>query len=62
MECKGIALRDGDRVVFTDSSKPVNGSDMDIDLPGYAWDLLHIEKNLSTFIAHLCGTPTYRGR
>ena len=44
LECEGIAFRDGDRVVFTKSSKPVNGSDMDIDLPGYAWDLLPYRK------------------
>tara|TARA_R110001583_G_scaffold187345_2_gene348626 strand:- start:6423 stop:7955 length:1533 start_codon:yes stop_codon:yes gene_type:complete len=42
--CKGIAWRDGDTVVINDAESVVPQSRMDIDLPGYAWDLLPYDK------------------
>jgi len=41
---KGIAYRDGNEVRITPSEKVVPTERMDIDLPGYAWDLLPFNK------------------
>jgi len=40
----GIGYRVGSRVVLTESEKVVPQERMDIDLPGYAWDLLPFKK------------------
>ncbi|HJO77207.1 MAG TPA: radical SAM protein [Pelagibacteraceae bacterium] len=37
---KGIAYRENGNVIFTSPEKVVPNEKMDIDLPGYAWDLL----------------------
>ena len=37
---KGIAYRDNDKVIINPPEKIVPTEKMDIDLPGYAWDLL----------------------
>ena len=37
---KGIAYRKGEEIIMTDPEKIVPNDKMDIDLPGYAWDLL----------------------
>ncbi len=37
---KGIAFRDGEKIIMTPPEKVVPTKDMDKDLPGYAWDLL----------------------
>ncbi len=39
-QIKGIAFRDGDKVKINQTEKVVPNDRMDIDLPGYAWDLL----------------------
>ena len=39
-QIKGIAFRDGDKVQINQTEKVVPNDRMDIDLPGYAWDLL----------------------
>ena len=41
---KGIAYRDGDKIIMNDVESVVPNEKMDIDLPGYAWDLLPYEK------------------
>ena len=41
---KGIAYRHGDEIKMTLSEKVVPTEKMDIDLPGYAWDLLPFDK------------------
>jgi anaerobic magnesium-protoporphyrin IX monomethyl ester cyclase len=41
---KGIGYRDFDKVILTPVEKVVPQERMDIDLPGYAWDLLPYEK------------------
>lgn len=41
---KGIAYRDGDEVKINQPEKLVPRDRMDIDLPGYAWDLLPYDK------------------
>ena len=43
-EIKGIAFRDGEKVFINPSENVVPNERMDIDLPGYAWDLLPFEK------------------
>ena len=42
---KGIVWRDGNRVVINAAEEVVPTERMDIDLPGYAWDLLPYIKN-----------------
>ena len=41
---KGIAFRDGEKIKINDPEKIVPNDRMDLDLPGYAWDLLPYEK------------------
>ncbi len=41
---KGIAFRENGKVVINESEKIVPTERMDIDLPGYAWDLLPFKK------------------
>ncbi len=41
---KGIAFRNGDRIVMNEVESIVPNEKMDIDLPGYAWDLLPYKK------------------
>ncbi len=41
---KGIALRNGNKIIINESEKVVPTERMDIDLPGYAWDLLPYDK------------------
>ena len=36
----GLAIRDGDNIIFTEAESFVPQEKMDIDMPGYAWDLL----------------------
>lgn len=50
---KGLCVRDGDRALMTPPEKTVPQSRMDIDLPGYAWDLLpYKNKPLDLYRAH----------
>ena len=42
---KGIAYRDSNEIIMTPPEKVVPNEKMDIDLPGYAWDLLPFKKN-----------------
>ena len=42
-QIKGIAFRDGDDIKINQSENVVPNDRMDIDLPGYAWDLLPFE-------------------
>lgn len=39
-EVNGLAIRDGENIIFTNPEKVVPSERMDLDLPGYAWDLL----------------------
>ena len=39
-EIKGIAYREGEKILINESEKVVPTERMDFDLPGYAWDLL----------------------
>lgn len=39
-DVKGIALRDGDKIIFNPPEKVVPNDKMDDHLPGYAWELL----------------------
>lgn len=41
---KGIGYRDFDKVILTPAEKVVPQERLDIDLPGYAWDLLPFEE------------------
>ncbi len=41
---KGLAYKENENVVFTSPEKVVPSERMDIDLPGYAWDLLPFKK------------------
>ncbi len=41
---KGIAYRDGDKIIMNEVESIVPNEKMDIDLPGYAWDLLPYKK------------------
>lgn len=41
---KGIAFREGEKIIMTPPEKVVATKDMDNDLPGYAWDLLPFKK------------------
>ena len=41
---KGIVRRENDKVIMNDAEKIVPNERMDIDLPGYAWDLLPFNK------------------
>lgn len=41
---KGLVTRDGDKIVITKPERVVPNERMDIDLPGYAWDLLPFKK------------------
>ena len=43
-QIKGIAYRDGNDVKMTSAERVVPSEKMDIDLPGYAWDLLPFNK------------------
>jgi len=43
-QIKGIAYRDGNDVKMTSAERVVPTEKMDIDLPGYAWDLLPFNK------------------
>ena len=50
---KGLCVRDGDKVFMTPPEKIVPQNRMDIDLPGYAWDLLPYKKKpLDLYRAH----------
>ena len=40
---KGLVTRDGEKIVITKPERVVPDERMDIDLPGYAWDLLPFE-------------------
>ena len=40
----GITYRHGDKIKMTPTEKIVPTEKMDIDLPGYAWDLLPFDK------------------
>ncbi len=42
---KGIAFRNHNKIIINDPEKIVPNEKMDIDLPGYAWDLLPFKKN-----------------
>ncbi len=42
---KGIAYRDNGKIIHNEPEKVVPNERMDLDLPGYAWDLLPFEKN-----------------
>jgi len=42
---KGIAYRNNDKIVINESEKVVPTERMDLDLPGYAWDLLPYKNN-----------------
>ena len=42
---RGIAYRNNEKVILNPSEKVVPTDKMDIDLPGYAWDLLPYKKN-----------------
>jgi len=42
---KGIVYRENNKVFFNDPEKIVPNNRMDIDLPGYAWDLLPYKNN-----------------
>ncbi|MBD1156490.1 cobalamin B12-binding domain-containing protein, partial [Pelagibacterales bacterium SAG-MED16] len=41
---KGIAYRDKDKIIMNEPESIVPNEKMDIDLPGYAWDLLPYKK------------------
>ena len=41
---KGIGYRDFDKVILTPAEKVVPQERLDVDLPGYAWDLLPFEE------------------
>ena len=43
-QIKGIGYRKNGRPVLTSPEQIVSQERMDIDLPGYAWDLLHYDK------------------
>ena len=43
-QIKGIAYRDGNEIVLNQAEKVVPQDRMDLDLPGYAWDLLPFEQ------------------
>ena len=43
---KGIAFRDKNEIIINAPEKVVPTDRMDIDLPGYAWDLLPYKKTL----------------
>lgn len=43
-DIRGIAWRDGNSVVINPSEEVVPSERLDIDLPGYAWDLLPFDK------------------
>lgn len=50
---KGLCVRDAEKVIMTPPEKTVPQSRMDIDLPGYAWDLLpYKNKPLDLYRAH----------
>jgi anaerobic magnesium-protoporphyrin IX monomethyl ester cyclase len=52
-EINGIAYREADRIVLTKPEKIVPQERMDIDLPGYAWDLLpHKDEPLDLYRSH----------
>ena len=42
---KGIAFRNQNKIIINSPEKIVPNEKMDIDLPGYAWDLLPFKKN-----------------
>lgn len=53
-DIKGIVRREGDKIVMNLSERVVPSDRMDIDLPGYAWDLLPFrEKPLDLYRAPL---------
>lgn len=41
---KGLAVRKKEKIIFTDAEQVVPNEKMDIDMPGYAWDLLPFDK------------------
>jgi len=41
---KGIAFRNKEKIILNDPEKVVPNERMDLDLPGYAWDLLPFKK------------------
>jgi len=44
-EINGIAFRDEDKIILNKPEKVVPNDRMDLDLPGYAWDLLPFKDN-----------------
>ena len=52
---KGIGFIKDGKPFLTKPEKIVPQERMDLDLPGYAWDLLPYKKNLLIYIVHLCG-------
>ena len=42
---KGIAYRKKEQIIINTPEQTVPTEKMDIDLPGYAWDLLPYKKN-----------------
>lgn len=44
-DIKGIVRREGERVIMNLSERIVPADKMDVDLPGYAWDLLPFKEN-----------------
>ena len=41
---KGLAVRQKEKIIFTEAEQVVPNEKMDIDMPGYAWDLLPFDK------------------
>jgi anaerobic magnesium-protoporphyrin IX monomethyl ester cyclase len=55
LKINGIAYRDNDKIIINKPEKVVPNERMDLDLPGYAWDLLPYKKNLLIYIELQCG-------
>ena len=52
-DIKGIGFRQDEQVVLTPPERVVSQEDMDVDLPGYAWDLLpHRSQPLDLYRSH----------